>query len=148
MIDVQVANEQEVHPIDKRRLKQAAKAVVSEHGIREAEISIGVVNDARMHELNRQYLDHDYPTDVLSFVLELEDGQLEGEIIVSADYAAREAQRFGWSTMDELVLYVIHGSLHLVGFDDQTPEAKRQMREQEVRFLRQFGLEPRFDDSP
>ena len=64
-----------------------------------AEISIAIVDDQRMHALNRQYLQHDYPTDVLSFVLECDEAakSLDGEIIASADYAAREAPRYGWA---------------------------------------------------
>jgi probable rRNA maturation factor len=146
MIEVLLAQEQDKHSIDEQRLIAAAQSVIADAGIVDGEISIAVVSDEQMHDLNRRYLDHDYPTDVLSFVLDQEDGRLEGEIVVSADYAAREAERFGWSLDDELTLYVIHGSLHLVGYDDQTPEAKRLMREQEVKFLRHFGLEPRFDD--
>ena len=145
MIVVLVALEQETHEVDEERLIAAARTVVGDAGYQEGELSIAVVDDAQMHELNRRHLDHDYPTDVLSFVFDAEDGRIEGEIIVSADYAAREAARFQWSTMDELLLYVIHGALHLVGHDDQTPEAKELMREQEIKYLRQFGLEPRFD---
>ncbi len=147
MIEVLIAQEQDTHAVDEPRLVAACRAVLQSAGFSAGEISIAVVNDEQMHELNRKYLDHDYPTDVLSFVLDEADGRLEGEIIVSADYAAREANRFGWTTMDELLLYVIHGSLHLVGYDDQSPDAKALMREQEIRFLRQFGLEPRFDEA-
>jgi probable rRNA maturation factor len=143
---VAVANLQEVHPVDAKQLKAAVRKVLAEAGFERGEISIAVVDDQRMHELNRQYLQHDYPTDVLSFVLEEDDDSLEGEIIVSADYASREAARFGWETKDELLLYVIHGSLHLVGYDDQTPEAKREMRQAEQRFLALFGKTPRYDE--
>jgi probable rRNA maturation factor len=146
LIEVLIAQEQDVHEVDEQRLVAAARSVLKQAGFDSAEISIAVVNDEQMHELNRRYLDHDYPTDVLSFVLDQHERRLEGEIIVSADYAAREAQRFGWEMMDELLLYTIHGSLHLVGYDDQTPEAKAEMREREIHFLREFGLEPRFDE--
>jgi probable rRNA maturation factor len=121
--------------------------VLAEAGIKAGEISVGIVTDQRMHELNRQYLQHDYPTDVLSFVLEQGDnGSLDGEIIVSADYAAREAERFGWTTDDELLLYVIHGSLHLVGHDDHTPDGRAAMREAETQHLAEFGLQHRYDE--
>jgi probable rRNA maturation factor len=145
MIRVELAQQQETHRVDAPRLKRAAREVIASAGFKDAEISIAVVDDARMHTLNRQYLRHDYPTDVLSFVLEQDQRSLEGEIIVSADYAAREAERFNWSVNDELLLYVIHGSLHLIGYDDQTPEAKAAMRAKEVEFLGKFNLAPRFD---
>lgn len=147
MLEIQVADEQQ-HPIDAERLAEGARRVLSANGITDGEVSIAVVDDARMHELNRQYLCHDYPTDVLSFLLEHEGDRLEGEVIVSADYAAREAKSFGWSLEDELLLYVVHGCLHLVGHDDQTPAAKAAMRLEEQRFLKTFGLEPRYDERP
>jgi len=59
---------------------------------------------------------------------------------VSADYAAREAPTFGWSTDDELLLYTIHGALHLVGYDDLEPALKAEMHEQETAYLARFGL--------
>src|SRR5689334_7005298 len=116
MLRIEIANEQDF-PLDEGRLKKGVRAVLKDAGIEQGEVSIAIIGDAQMHELNRQYLSHDYPTDVLSFVLEAEDQRLMGEIIVSSDYAAREAETYGWTAEDEILLYVIHGSLHLVGYD-------------------------------
>src|SRR6478672_5993799 len=93
-IEINVENQR--HTVDAARVKKAARLILRDAGIKSGEISIAIVSDERMHELNRQYLQHDYPTDVLSFVLEEDDDSLEGEIIVSADYASREAARFRW----------------------------------------------------
>ena len=71
--------------------RRRAAAIVADAGVSDGTLSIAVVDDSTIHELNRQYLDHDYPTDVLSFVLEREAERLEGEIIVSLDTAARAA---------------------------------------------------------
>jgi probable rRNA maturation factor len=146
-INVDIADQQRRHSVDHARLRAGVERVLAEAGIRSAEISIAIVDDARMQTLNREYLDHDYPTDVLSFVLERDEEQqsLEGQIVVSAEYAAREAKRYGWTTDDELLLYVLHGGLHLVGHDDQTPEGRRGMRDAESKHLAQFGLRHRFD---
>lgn len=141
MLSVPVANNQPRHAVESELLSRAALLVAHDHGFQEGEISIAVVDDAAMHQLNRRYLDHDYPTDVLSFVLEQEGERLEGEIIVSADYAAREAPRYGWTLREELALYVVHGALHLVGYDDTTPEAKAVMQQQETLFLRKLAIE-------
>ncbi len=148
-LTIEINNDQTAHQLDLRRLKRAVKQVLAEAGIKSGEISIGIVTDERMHELNRQYLQHDYPTDVLSFVLDSDDEaqSLDGEIIASADYAAREADRYGWTTDDELLLYVIHGSLHLVGHDDHTPDGRAAMRAAETRHLAEFSLAHRFDES-
>ena len=129
------------HKVDAKLLKAAARLVTTSAGITRGEISLAVVDHATMHDLNRKYLAHDYPTDVQSFVLEQGDGELDGEIVVSADYAIREAPKYGWTLREELVLYVIHGALHLVGYDDSTPEAKAQMQERETHFLRELGIE-------
>jgi probable rRNA maturation factor len=144
-IRIAINADDQPHAINKPRLRKVVRAILEDAGIRSAEISIGIVTDERMHELNRQYLDHDYPTDVLSFVLEYDKKRksLEGEIIASSDYAAREAERYGWTGNDELLLYIIHGCLHLVGYDDTTPAAKKKMTEAEASYLKHFGLERR-----
>ena len=146
-LTIEIADEQCAHGINHARLKQGVRSVLQGAGIGSAEISIAIVDDNRMHALNREYLAHDYPTDVLSFVLDRDEaaGMLDGEIITSADYAAREAARYGWTTGDELLLYVIHGCLHLVGHDDQTAEGQAAMRAAEARVLAEFGLTHRYD---
>ncbi len=143
-IEINAANKR--HTVDSARLKKAVRLILKDAGIQSAEISIAIVADDKMHELNRRYLQHDYPTDVLSFVLarDKKAGSLEGEIIASSDYAAREAADYGWTAEDELLLYVIHGCLHLVGHDDTTAKEKADMRAAEAKYLKQFGLAHRF----
>lgn len=144
MIQVDFRNEQTTLPIDAAQLRKAIETVLAGEGIQAAEISLAVIDDAAMHVLNHRYLNHDEPTDVLSFVLEERPGYVEGEIIVSADTAATSARRFGWSAENELLLYVIHGALHLVGYDDLEPEAQAEMRRRERAYLGQFGMTPRY----
>ena len=103
-------------------------------------VSVAVVDDPAIHRLNREFLQHDYPTDVLSFLLEREGDQLEGEVIVSSDTAVRSAAQYGWTPENELLLYVIHGTLHLVGYDDLQPELLAEMRRHEQHYLGHFGL--------
>jgi len=143
MLSVEIANRQELFMPNVDRLKQAAKAILRDAGLASAELSIALVDDAAIHELNRQYLKHDYPTDVLSFVLQCDNGHLEGEVIASTETARRSAKQLGWAADDELLLYVIHGTLHLVGHDDLAPEPLAAMRVAEARYLALFGLEPR-----
>ena len=83
----------------------------------------------------------------MSFLLESGPGWLEGEIVVSADTAGRSAPEYGWPADDELLLYVIHGVLHLVGFDDTTPQAAVAMRERERFYLEACGVRPPADDA-
>jgi probable rRNA maturation factor len=144
-ITIEINAADQPHKIDRTRLKKAVRLILKDAGISAAEISIAVVTDQRMQQLNREYLKHDYATDVLSFVLahDAKAHSLEGEIIASSEYAAAQAPRYGWSLNDELLLYVIHGCLHLVGHDDMTAPVKRVMRRAEKKYLNQFGLERR-----
>ena len=146
MFEIDFANRQSTHPVNESRLLAAARLILEEEGIREASLSLAVVDDSTIHELNRRYLQHDDATDVLSFVLDAGPGRLDGEVIVSADTAAAASARYGWSVDDELLLYVIHGTLHLVGYDDQTPADRTAMRERERFCLARFQRTPRYDE--
>jgi probable rRNA maturation factor len=143
MLRIEISNRQTAFEFDARRLKRAAEAILRDAGIASAALSIAVVDDPTIRRLNRQFLDHDEPTDVLSFVLEHERGHLEGEVIVSAQTALGSAARYGWSPEAELSLYVIHGTLHLVGYDDHTADQRAAMRGGERRYLALLGLEAR-----
>jgi probable rRNA maturation factor len=138
---VSISNEQSSHPINRRRLMEAVRLVLSGTKLKSATISIAVVDDETIHDLNRRFLAHDYPTDVLSFVLAEKEGHLEGEIVLSADTAAAESLEAGWPAADEQLLYVIHGVLHLVGLRDSSEAEARQMRAAEEFYLRECGVE-------
>ena len=139
---ISLANEQSRHAVDEQALVAAARAVLEESHFDSADVSLVVMDDATIHELNRRHLNHDWPTDVLSFVLEEHDGHLEGEVIISADTAAAAAAEVGWAASAEQLLYVIHGVLHLVGYRDEAAAEEREMRAAEAAFLRKMGLEP------
>ncbi|HEX4145742.1 MAG TPA: rRNA maturation RNase YbeY [Pirellulales bacterium] len=144
MLTIEINNDQASLAVDEERLRQAVENVLLAAGIATAEVSVAIVDDATIHRLNVEFLEHDYPTDVLSFLLERSGDQLEGEIIASADTATRNATQYGWSAADELLLYVIHGALHLVGHDDATDELEAVMRAAEAEQLGRFGLEPHY----
>ena len=139
------------HSIDmsEERICQICQTILRDQDWNVGEISIAVVDDPTIHELNQQYLQHDYETDVLSFVLEQDDNRrlLIGEIIISADTAATIAAEIGVSVVDELLLYLIHGMLHLVGFDDKDENARQVMRQAERKYTQQFDIEYRCPDS-
>lgn len=155
MYAVDIANEQVSLALDEEQLCDVARAVLAAEQVREAEISIAIVDDVTMRELNRRHLEHDYDTDVLSFLLECEPGEgdvatadkprgrgkrIEGEVIASADMAVRMAANYGWRPIDELTLYVVHGLLHLAGYDDLTDAERGIMRARECEILAELGL--------
>jgi len=138
---ISVANRQLRHAVNQTQLIAAIRSVLDESCFTSANISVAVVDDATIHELNRRYLKHDWPTDVLSFVLDEQAGHLEGEVVLSADTAAASALEISWPASAEQLLYAIHGTLHLVGYRDESAHGNREMRAAEARFLRQFGWE-------
>jgi len=143
---VDFSNEHPSAEFDESRLRQAVERVLADAGIPAATISVAIVDDPTIHDINRRFLEHDEPTDVISFVLEQTERHLEGEIVASYDTAATVAKRLGWSTADELLLYIVHGALHLVGYDDLDPDSKREMRRREREVLTTLGVEARYDE--
>ena len=90
-------------------------------------LSIVFVGVKRMRAMNKEYLNHDYVTDVLTFDLE----ENQGEIIICPSVASVNAKVYRISTESEIILYVIHGILHLAGFDDHSPQDILEMRRME-----------------
>jgi probable rRNA maturation factor len=82
-----------------------------------ARISVAFVGKSRMRRLNAKFLHHDYPTDVISFPLPQPDGSVAGEICICRHVAARHARAHGESVRNELLRLVIHGTLHVLGWD-------------------------------
>lgn len=137
---IEVGNFQSTQSAPIESLRAAVEQVLSTVELESARISVAVVDDSTIHELNRTHLQHDYATDVLSYPLSDDENCLEGEIVVSAETAARNAADAGWSAADELLLYVVHGTLHLVGYADKTPADAAEMRNAEAAILAQLGV--------
>ena len=122
-------------------MRETARAVLVGEGETAAEISLAFVDNATSQRLNQRYLEHDAPTDVLSFPLsEGKSGKFSGELVIGAEIAREQAESRGHDVQAELALYVIHGLLHLCGYDDKTTAAAATMRERERHYLRQLGL--------
>jgi len=96
------------------------------------QIVILLISDERMADLHRRFLNQSGPTDVITFQ--------HGEIFISVPTAKRQGREFGTSTLAEIELYVVHGLLHLSGFDDRTPVSRRRMRAAEARVLRNAAV--------
>lgn len=152
-IQVEISDQQTHLDVRDERIREVIGRVLREEGIGSAEISVALVDDAAIHKINRDFLGHDYPTDVVSFLLDSESRDpitgdlagvrlLEGELVVSTETAVREAAAHGWTADDELLLYVVHGLLHLCGYDDLTDDARPAMRRRELQVLAQWQLIP------
>jgi probable rRNA maturation factor len=103
-------------------------------------LSIAFVTNAAIRKINRKFLKHDFATDVLSFPLGTD---LVGELVISADYAAAEARSRKISVEEELLRYVAHGILHLLGYDDHHPTTRAAMWKRQERELARILRAPR-----
>ncbi len=121
--------------VDSTRLTRLAENVLEAERATWAEIGIVLTRHDRLRTLNRDFLNHDFNTDVLSFMVEESDAGIEGEVYVDLETAVERHDEFGSTIEEEIERYVVHGLLHLVGYTDDTPEKKKEMNELESRYL-------------
>lgn len=149
---IEIADRDTNFRIPEAVLRLAVETTLIEERVPFAEISLVLTGDSEIHRVNRDFLGHDYPTDVISFRLDDEssgqgiDGtsttKLEGELVISLETAARAAADAGWSLESEVVLYVVHGLLHLCGYDDLSDQPRLIMRRREREILSLLGRIP------
>lgn len=131
--------------------KIAIKCLELENIDPQAEISLVFVDDNGIQELNKNYRGKDMPTDVLSFALtemgedelEIVEGEMEtllGDIIISLETALRQAEEYGHTVEREVAYLMVHGLLHLLGYDHMTEEDKKVMRQREEKVLEAVGI--------
>jgi len=136
-MNVLVANQQRRVRVAVPLLRRAALGALRREGCpRGTELSIVVVDDATIRALNRRYRHRDRPTDVLAFPQGGGPGGLLGDVVISADRAAAQAPAYGSDVDRELQLLVVHGVLHLLGYDDTNARAAARMRRRQEEILR------------
>jgi probable rRNA maturation factor len=136
---ISIANPYE-YTLDFAALKKAGVAVLEGEGITSAKIVVAFVPNSHIHRLNRQFLNHDEPTDVMTFPYSgPQSKKLEGEIVIGYEIAQEYAADRGHAVDLELQLYVIHGCLHLCGYDDTTAKTEKVMRAKEREYLKAIG---------
>jgi probable rRNA maturation factor len=140
-IDIQITVNFQAIDVSLSSLTELATTVCDRFGADTAfQISVAIVDDAEIKELNTRFLDHGITTDCLSF--DLSDGGEKSrvfELVVNGEMAVRQADSRGHSSEAELALYITHGLLHNLGFDDSTPILARKMHETEDEILQEFG---------
>lgn len=122
-------------------LQKAVRLAASDQGYTSGAIGLLITDDETIHEINRTHLQHDYPTDVISFSYERSGSRVEGELVASVDTANRESAELRWSALNELILYVVHGTLHICGLEDESAPQRSLMRQAEQRVLAELGIE-------
>ncbi|MGE5457526.1 MAG: rRNA maturation RNase YbeY [Methanococcaceae archaeon] len=107
-------------------------------GITIVSLPVNFVHGDSIHEINKSYLNHDFTTDIITFNYSGDNRHLDGEIFISIEDAAENAEKFNCSLDNELVRLIVHGILHLMGFDDTTVQAKKIMKKEEDRLTNHF----------
>jgi probable rRNA maturation factor len=128
-------------PLSTRQIEKIVGTVLSGQKVRRAEISIAIVGDKRMADYAEQYVHKRYRTDVFSFDLtEAGDSQMLGQLIVNSQLARDEADKFKVPAGAELGLYIVHGLLHLCGYDDHSVADATAMHKQTRGYLLKSGF--------
>ncbi len=141
--EISVSCEGSADDADPLELRRAAIFTLEQHDCHSGSLSITVVDEPKMIELNARYKGAEGSTDVLAFDLSDDPERgLDGEIVVCRDVAERESRRRGLTLGSELQLYVIHGVLHLLGYDDRDEQDAARMHAREDELLTALGVGP------
>ena len=136
---VTIVSEQQVLRVPRQRIMRLVDFVAGAQGVRFGCVDILIVDDRAMAGHNRRYLDHRGTTDVISFDLsDAAESGLAAQLIVSAETARRVGPIHGHSPQTELLLYILHGLLHVIGHDDQDVRSRAKMTALQDGLLAQF----------
>jgi len=140
-VAVQIAKEFKNVDVCLPSLEKLVRAICKRFKLSKATISIAIVDDAQIRKVNRQFLNRDSTTDCLSFDLSDDDTNAPKsfELVVNAEMAVKEANSRDHSSEAELALYITHGLLHNLGFDDSSKDRLRKMHDTEDEILKQQG---------
>ena len=138
MISVQLIYDiEETADLDDDWLDSICKNILIDNNQNTATISIILTNDKKLLQLKNKFFQQDVLTDVITFNLEEDGDPIDGEIYISLNRVSENATEFKQDTSGELKRVIIHGCLHLLGYDDQTPEGKKTMTRMEDHYLSQ-----------
>jgi len=144
-MSISIQNRQKLLSVDLGRVRRSLKRLLKELGFKDSEVSLLLVDDDQIREINKDYLQRDRPTNVISFAMT--EGafgdvhpEILGDIILSVETASRDAVAYDIDFMDEVEFLLIHGLLHLVGYNHENVESreveKMKKMERELFFLR------------
>ena len=148
MENVEIFNETEEKIEDLKILKPLLEYAKNYEGLQDTELefSVIIVDNERIHEINREYRKIDRPTDVISFALEDSEGiepenyRILGDIYISIDKVKEQAKEYGHSEKRELAFLTVHGFLHLLGYDHMEKEEEKIMFAKQEEILNGFGI--------
>ncbi len=144
--EIEVQND-DAYPVNDERLIIAVREVLERHAVEaETAVTIVITSNEDVAALNRDFRGVDSPTDILSFPADIPPMPGEppylGDLIIAYPYASAQAAREGHVLMESLALLVVHGALHLLGYDHDTPENKAEMWAEQAEALVALGISP------
>jgi probable rRNA maturation factor len=142
--EIAVANRQKTRRLHRKLIKYLARGVLSDLGVEQAELGLNFVSAKEMARVHEQFMSIAGSTDVITFDHGSEPpAKVHGEIFISVEDAIAQATEFKTTWQSEVARYVIHGILHLLGFDDLQAAARQKMKQAENRLVKR--IEARFD---
>jgi probable rRNA maturation factor len=121
-------------------VKTTLITLFKKEGKKLGELQYIFVSDARLLEINQQFLQHDFYTDIITFPLSGPRQPVSGEIYISVDRVRENAREFDGTLKEELLRVIFHGALHLCGYKDKTASQQKKMRQMEERYLKEFHV--------
>jgi rRNA maturation RNase YbeY len=135
---INIYNEKPIK-INKKKLKELVNLIATNLNAEVIDIEFNFVNSGSIHIINRNYLNHDYSTDIITFNYSNESHNLAAEIFISIEDALVNSKKFVNSLDNEVLRLVVHGILHLVGYDDMSAEKKRVMKRIENKLVKEYN---------
>ena len=126
--------------INKRAIHKLISSLKKEFNLTISFLSISFINSARLRDVNKEYLKHDYETDVITFNYSKKIKEIDGEILISFEEADRNSKKYKVTYGKELCRLVIHGMLHLLNFDDNNKENKKIMKRMENKLILSYNF--------
>lgn len=138
MIDVAVFRDAAgSQSLTKNEIKEIVSFVCRHEKIKSAELSFVILNDRKIKAINKNFLRHDYVTDVITFPMETK--KVNAEIYINIQQASRQAVKYGVTKKNELIRLIIHGTLHALGYDDTTPQERKRMEKVQERYVSEIS---------
>jgi len=146
-VSINIANQQNILPVTPRFIRRVVRHVLNHFSHKKVSVSVALVDNAQIRKLKKQFFHRSEATDVISFNLadsddSPPDDSLDCEIVVNAQRALQWAQKHNSDPLAEFSLYLVHGLLHQLGFDDRTAKLAKIMHEEEDRLLNRLGFGP------
>jgi probable rRNA maturation factor len=131
---LKVFNSSSIKFLPIRSLISKVENLLNDFKVKEAVITFIYMDNDDIQELNNQFLEHNYPTDVITF--SLEDNRIDGEVYIGAQIAENQAQEYKVTIKNECIRLAIHGTLHLLGYEDDTEEKRSEMHQLENKYIK------------